>query len=774
MSSQGKIPLSGRAGAALAGGFIVLAAVAVYYSSIDAPFVFDGPDSIVANPSIRCLWPLWAPLSPPSGGHTVSGRPILNLTLALNYALGGADVRGYHVANVAIHILSGLFLLGILRRTLALPAIAAQFGRGAMFVAAAAATIWTIHPLHTQSVTYVIQRAESLAGLFYLATLYCAIRGFASSPGILWYALSTINCLLGMATKEVVATAPLMVLLYDRVFWTSSVKDSLRRRWPAYLSLAMTWLLLAWLVLGNSSRGSTAGLHARVTWWEYALSQPQVILKYLGLALWPHPLVLDYGWPVASIAWDTIAWTLAAGGLLAAAILALRRFPSAGFLGVAYFLLLAPTSSVLPIDDLMCEHRTYLPLAAVTILAVAGAYWLWVRPVRANRLVHHSAAVVVAVAVALALGLATAARNGDYQSELSIWQDTVRKRPQNARAHHNVGQAYFVLGQTNLAIAQYRMALELKKDFPLAYVNLGNALMRLDLKDQALQCYQQALQIQADFAEGHYVLGNFRMNEGNLMEAMDHYRKAIVAQPEHCEAHNNLGLVLAKLGDTDQALGHYRVALRINPNYRQAHFNMANLLVAGGHASEAIEHYRRAISLDFTYAEAHYNLANILAGRGELSQAMNHYQQAISHKPDMADAHHNLGSVLRLLGRPAEAVEQYERALAIDANHIGAMRNLAWLLATTLPASSENLARSLTLAQRAVLPAPNAIESLDVLAAAHAANGQFSQAVAVAERAVVLARAAGHLQRAAVLESRLGLYRQGKAYREQAASQGGQ
>ncbi len=201
---------------------IVIVALAVYANSFRGPFIFDDEQSILQNPSIRRLWPIWGPLNPPKGGWPVQSRPIMNLSLALNYALFGLDVRGYHGFNLTIHVLGALLLYGIVRRTLSLPALRDRFGKVAAQLALAAALIWTVHPLQTESVTYVIQRTESIMGLFYLLTLYCVIRGACSARPVGWCLSAVVACALGMASKEVMVTAPVIVLLYDRSFLARS------------------------------------------------------------------------------------------------------------------------------------------------------------------------------------------------------------------------------------------------------------------------------------------------------------------------------------------------------------------------------------------------------------------------------------------------------------------------------------------------------------------------------------------------------------------------
>src|SRR6266850_6914087 len=260
---------------------LVCAALLAYQNSFTGPFIFDDPLSIQDNPTIQHLWPIWQVLSPPHrGGLTVEGRPLINLSLAVNYALGGLDVWGYHAVNLTIHVLAGLTMLGVVRRTLLQPRFRGRFGAAANELALAVAVLWTVHPLQTESVTYIVQRAESFMGLFYLLTLYCFIRGAESPQPRRWYALCVSACALGMASKEVMASAPLMVLLYDRAFVSGSFQEAWRRRWRLFLALAATWVLFGCLLLIGGV-WVTAAHHAKavgIVWWKYWLTEPGVIL----------------------------------------------------------------------------------------------------------------------------------------------------------------------------------------------------------------------------------------------------------------------------------------------------------------------------------------------------------------------------------------------------------------------------------------------------------------------------------------------------------------
>ena len=180
--SPGKLPPSlfpaqARDWSGLACGVILAAgAIAVYRGSFSVPLIFDDQSSITDNPTIRHLWPIGRVFFPPNDA-VVGGRPLLNFSYALNYAFGGTNVFGYHLVNLLIHVLAGCTPFGLVRRTPQRPAFAERFGSSSTLLALAVSALWTWHPVLTESVTYLSERAESLMGLFYLLTMYCFVRG---------------------------------------------------------------------------------------------------------------------------------------------------------------------------------------------------------------------------------------------------------------------------------------------------------------------------------------------------------------------------------------------------------------------------------------------------------------------------------------------------------------------------------------------------------------------------------------------------------------------
>jgi tetratricopeptide (TPR) repeat protein len=803
---------AGRWSILLAGGLIVLAALAAYHNSFSGPFVLDDQQAITDNPSIEHFR---SALSPTATSIT-GGRPMLNLTYALNYAFGGMNVWGYHALNLAIHILAGLALFGIVRRTLlehppsphsagsglrrtgptskAIYPELSECGRGeppslklrrpcptpqivipsaarnltsspATVLAFFVALLWTVHPLQTEAVTYISQRAESLMGLFYLLTLYCFIRGVESRgqtaevrdqipeiksnppissslslsglrpltsdrcllPSALWLLLSVIACFLGTMTKEVIVTAPVMVFLYDRTFVAGSFRKAWRSHGRYYLGLACTWLLLARLMSGLNQRG--AGFDLKVTWWSYALTSCRSVMLYLKLAFWPHPLVLDYGTTIIRQPTEAVPSALVLAALILGTLIALRFRPIIGFAGAWFFLILAPTSSVVPVaGQPMAEHRMYLPLAAVVVLFVLGL---------SSRLGRRS--VIIFLALAVGLGWLTVQRNNDYRSELSIWNDTVAKSPNNERAFTNLG--FFLKkmpGRQHDEIAAYEKALRINPDYAFAHNNLGTALRDVPGRlSDAIAQFQAAIRINPNYVEAHNNLGSaLRKVPGRLTDAIAEFQAALRINPDYVFAHNNLGTALFDVpGCLPDAIDQFQIALRLNPNLAEAHFNLANALnKVPERRPDAIAQYEEALRINPDYAEAHYSLGTILLNMpGRLPDAIDQFQAALRINPDYVDAHINFGDALsKVPGRRLEAIAQYEAALRINPDLMEAHVNLGETLLKVPGRFSDGVAQL----RAALRLEPENGETHNSLGIAVAQQGHWDEAFAQFELAV--------------------------------------
>ena len=583
-------------------GLLAVAALAAYAGSFSGPFVFDDIAAVRENPSIRAWWDFGKVFSPPDG-LSVSGRPVANFSLAISHALSGERPWGYHAVNFAVHLAAGGLLYGLVRRTLRRPGLMEKFGRDADGIALAVAAVWLLHPLQTATVTYVMQRTEGLMALGFLVTLDFFARGADSAKPRGWWAGAVAACALGMGCKEVMVSAPLIVWLYDRTFVAGSFGAAWRERKIFYPALASTWLVLGALVLGTDNRAGSAGWGAGVSAGEYALAQGGAILHYLRLALWPAPLVFDYGTELTT----DMAALVAVGALVVATVLAVRRWPAAGFCGVLFFAVLAPSSSFVPVaTQTMAEHRMYLPLAAVAVLAVAGAYaWLgrkslWAWPV-----------------VAVACGVGTWERNQDYRSERAIWADTVAKRPGNARAHFNLGVALGAGGDGAAAEREWRETVRLEPGHVAAHAKLAETLAQT----------------------------------GRSREALEHFEAAGRGGRLGGAQLNNWGGALLAAGRAAEALGKFAAAGKAMPEAAEVRFNLGNALVALGRREEALENFREAVRLRPDYAEAHYNLGGALAEAARYAEALAEFESALRLAPTDAAARRNADALRAYLGK---------------------------------------------------------------------------------------------------------------------------
>jgi protein O-mannosyl-transferase len=548
---------------AIAALLIVLAGAWAYSPSFRGVFVWDDSGAIVENAHVRALWPLSESMTAPLD-TTLAGRPVASLSFAIDYALAPVDVRDvmkpdgparraaveqryldnvwrYHATNLLVHLLASLALFGVVRRTLQSSRLQPIWAEHATIMAAAVALIWAVHPLNTQAVTYVVQRVESLMGLFYLLTLYCAIRAGHEGAGRAWWiAGAVLACLLGMGTKEVMVTAPIVVVLWDYWFAPAGVS---RRRWPLYAGLASTWALLA-LLLASPSRTHSVGFGlGGWTSWAYLQTQAEVIVHYLRLAIVPDSLVFDYQWPRAASLWAVAPQAAALVMLFAATALAVvRRWP-VGFLGAWFFLILAPTSSVLPIaTEVAAEHRMYLPLVAVVaaaVLGVAAAGFRWAASTeataRSKRLLGGVSLLAVA-GTAVALGQLTRDRNQVYWSNDALMLDTIAKRPANNLARFSYTSSLVSQGRYAEAEAQARMLLTAEGTAEWrahTHLFLGTALCATGRVGEGIRELEAALALAPTLTDANALLGEAYDGLGRTAEAAEQFAMAVAGTPDN-------------------------------------------------------------------------------------------------------------------------------------------------------------------------------------------------------------------------------------------------
>jgi Flp pilus assembly protein TadD len=586
----------------------VLVVALTYANSLAGPFVLDDQAAIVTNRDIRDLSQpsrvlLPAPESP------AAGRPLANLSFAVNYAIGGLDVRGYRLVNLGLHAACALLIFGVARRTLEGTWGPELHGR-ATSIAMAAALLWAVHPLNSEVVNYLSQRTESLMAMCLLTALYSAIRAHTSGRP-LWEAASVAACALGMMSKESMAIAPIVIALYDRVFLFGSWREAFTKRRRVYAGLAATWLILGALIAG-APRSSVAGFATGVAVWTNLLNQAVMITHYLRLSVWPTDLVAFYGWHLPLTLGDVLPHALLIVSLVAATGIALVRTPWLGFLGMWFFMTLAPSSSIVPIaTEVGAERRMYLPLVAVVMLGVIGVWLLWTRVSRGRAaLVPFVSVVVVAAALAFTTGL----RNREYSSALTLAQTIVERRPTgvswhifaealqraereresvpplreaiaagNSRAGYALGVALFNQGQYPEAIdrldafvkteGQHLVPRWLEPptvDVVASRLLMGKAFLAQGDGDRAVQQAETVLTAYPRHVEARGLLADARYGQRRWPEAAAAYRIYLAARPQDVAALMGFGVSSIATGDFDVAIGAFERAVLIEPGNERA------------------------------------------------------------------------------------------------------------------------------------------------------------------------------------------------------------
>ena len=686
---------------------VVVAALAVYARTFGVPFVFDDVHAIVQNLRIRELSPaLFA-----------GERPLVDLTLALNYAAGGLHVVGYHVVNLLLHVACGLLLFDLVRRTFRLThVLAGREDAAALF----AALVFVVHPLQTEAVTYVISRSELLMAVCYLATLDLVARAEArpKSRAASW-AAAILVCALGMAAKPVMVTAPIAVWWLARCVLAPPARSGLSfgagppsnapapRRGPLFLGLLASWFALAALIAQRRHPG--AGFDIDLDPLDYLRTQLGVTWHYFGLLVWPHGQSLDYDWPLAE-RWTEPGVVVPGLGWVALAAMLVwsvrRRHRAAAFwLGFALLVLL-PSSSIIPIADLVFEHRMYLTVggfAALAALALGGA------AARAPRL-----ATVVGLAIVAALASLAVARNELWRDPVALWTDALAKAPAKQRIYRNLAEAYQRRGDQNgmrrVALAEADTLERLHHARPhdaRVMTALGNALARLGRVEEALAAVSEAVRLDPRDPVSRAAQGGLLMQLGRPAEA--------IPQLEVAEA-----LIEGRTGWTDL------------DTMRIVQVNLGWAYAAVGRNTDALKVLREAAADD--NVSALNNLGSVLGRVGQWEDAQRVLERAQQRDPEDPNVQSNLGWVYANLGRLAEADALLEHAILQQPNEASAHGNLGWVRLRA--GDPDGAVHAL---EMALLLQPDNPWTVNMLGVAHARLGQWDLAARDFERAVQLA-----------------------------------
>jgi Flp pilus assembly protein TadD len=596
--------------------FLIVAAAAVlvvfiYTAALPGPFVFDDEVNITDNRHIRIASLSWDELSSAAFKSPIVNRPVANLSLALNYFFNGYNVVGFRFVNLLIHITNGFLLYALARATLRTPAMAAYHEKAGL-AAAFAAAVWLVHPLHTQSVAYIVQRMTSMAVMFYLLSMLCYARArLASSAGAraALFAACGLAGLLALGCKEIAATLPAFLLLYEWFFFHMADRSWLRRFLPAIAVVSVLTAVISLVFIGGRNPfeqilNPYAG--GEFSAWQRMLTQLRVVCVYISLLLWPDPskLNLDYDFS-ASTSLLAPPSTLAALLIIAAALLLsiplARREPLVSYAILWFFGNLVIESSVIRLETVF-EHRTYLP----SVMPVTALVAFWFRRVRLKW-----AAIGVLSAVAAGWAGWTYQRSQVWSDAVTLWQDCTAKSPLKPRPYNNLGVALIEKGRLAESESFFQKALELQPKYGDAHYNLGYVMIRLNRLEEGIRQLSEATRLEPENYMAHNNLGIAYLLREDYPQAVRHFQEALRLKPDFETTRNNLGVALKNQGDLDGAAAEFAEAIRLKPDYAEAYNNLGLTLKEQGRLAEAADLFRRALLINPGYDTARQNLEEL-------------------------------------------------------------------------------------------------------------------------------------------------------------------
>jgi len=636
-----------------------------YHHVLEFPFVLDDGRHIQDNPYVRITSLDLGALRDAAFKGLCPCRPVAMVTFALNYYFGGYDPTGYHIVNITMHLVTGVLVYflaltlfkqlsdGRTREGVTSPdaSVPQSLSPSIRQISFFAALLFIVHPLQTQSVTYIIQRMNSMAAMFCLSALLLYIYGrFAQTRWRRWslFAACLLCWGLALGSKQIAATLPFIVFLYEWYFFQNLSATWIKRNiWYALVPIAVFGVVaLVYLAPDPVEQITARYLYRDFTMWERVLSEFRVVVYYVSLFLYPHPsrLRVDYDMAPSHGLLDPVTTLFSLATILAMIGLACclaKKERLASFSILWYFGNLVVESSVIPLA-LVFEHRMYLPSVLLSVMTVTVTYRLVTRP----RL-----RLTILWAVVAVLALWTYERNQVWRNPITLWEDCVEKAPKGARAHYHLGRALIVDPEHfDEAVSHFREALRMDPNYPDAHVSLGIALMEENKLDDAISHFHVALRIRPIFPRAHHHLGRALARQGRLEEAVSHLAQALKMRSDFVEAYNDLGNALVRLGHRDDAAILYLEALRIEPDNVKAHCNLAVVLLGQERADEAISHFLTALEIK-PDPQVHSNLGVALVRQGRLKEAVSHFSEALRLNPDAEEARHNLAFAQELLGK---------------------------------------------------------------------------------------------------------------------------
>ena len=736
----------------------ILFPIILYIPALKAPFLFDDLPIIVDNPDIRHIRNLKTRLiyrtQSPDKARNSPTRPLTFFTLTLNYALGGLNPWGYHAVNILIHIFVTILMFFLTRKIFInlyqpnIPLPADPPWCRTLFLPLAVALTFAVHPIHTDVVTHIIHRSDSLATLFYLGALLLFIKSIEERKG--YYLLSLFCFMCSFASKQIAASLPFMLLTYDYLFLSNGEVQQVWKRKSFHLPF---WILLVSIVVLQFVYLNVNILFEGQTIprFPYLLTQPYATVNYIKLFLVPWGQCIDHLLKLAKNLFDLkfVLSVLCLAGIGSGAYWFYKKEKDLSkiilFSVIWFFVTLLPSSSLIPTGEIMAEKRVYLAGWGLSLL-LASIYLLLFKVDLKETEGPKKLFIFWAVHL-FTLSILTWNRNKLYNNPMLLWQEVIARYPSNARAYNAVGSIYHKLNEHEKAIHYYQKAIELDPLGSKAYNNLG--MIHHDLKEyeKAVAYYQKAIELEPGASLLYNNLGAVYYVQKDYVKAGRNFRKALEFNPNFAAAYNNIGNIFNDQKKYEQAIQIYQIAVELDPNASLVYRNLGNIFFHQKKYDQAEYYYRKTVELEPEDAETCHSLGTTYFQLNQYEKAMKMYAKAIELNPGHVQSHNSLGTLYYRLKDYGKAKQLFEKAIALSPKFADTYNNLG-----TLYQEQKEYVRASPLFQKAIQLNPNHFAAHSNLGKLYLDLKQYDQALKTFEEIVRLNPniAAAHYQLANV------------------------
>ncbi|RLB22485.1 MAG: hypothetical protein DRG73_06825 [Deltaproteobacteria bacterium] len=641
--------------------FIII--LSIYSNTFQASWHFDDIPNIVENKRLHVTTLSWSNIkrsffaAPRSPGELY--RPVACLSFALNYYFGKDNVLVYHIVNISIHFLTAIFLFLFIYHTLNLPLLKAKYGTNSYFIAVLSTTLWAINPIQTQAITYIVQRMASMAGMFYIISMYLYIKGRTATHNhakITFFLFCSISAILAFGSKENGIMLPASLFLYDFLLIQGISRETAKKNLKVLLAGAILTVCMGiiYFAFSETTFSSLFSLYERrpFTLWERFITQPRVIIFYISLLLYPMStrLSLDHDIAISHSLFDpftTIVSIILILGVVVGTIFISKRRPLIAFSIFFFFLNHITESTILPLE-LIFEHRNYIPSMLFFVPIAIGV--MSIISFFSYKQSMHAILTLSIILVIIVEGHATFMRNFTWKNEKSLWIDCVDKYSALFRAHHNLAKYYSEHNQNEKAITEYKNALKLRlinttDEKAITYFNLGVIYFQKKEFNKAKTYYLQAINTDPCCRGVHNNLAVLLATTGNnYQEVFNELKKATACNPTSMQAYGNMGMLLIKMGKIDEGIVHLKKALKLDPHYVPTLERLGYANMKKGHLGTASLYFKRTLNQRPINIRAFLYLAEIYALSGDTHKA----QESLSQFVDMIQ-HKDLVTLLENL-----------------------------------------------------------------------------------------------------------------------------